>query len=175
MSEACVSPHRLAERLTGQPFPTLRLGHYGGAPVSVPELGARLVLYFYPGAVRSPEDGYQSPLRDSVQHRAFANRHVELVGLGYAIVGVSSQALDVQRRVIADTGVRHTLLSDPGLALAQTLSLPTFRLDQAQWYRRLVVVMEEDRIVAAFYPVTNTAGATSKAVAWIRGSGEQVA
>ena len=81
-------------------------------------------------SVRSPEDGYQSPLRDSVQHRAFANRRAELVGLGYAIVGVSSQALDVQRRVIADTGVRHMLLSDPDLVLAQTLGLPTFRLDQ---------------------------------------------
>jgi peroxiredoxin len=138
-------------------------------------LGARLVLYFYPGAVCSPEDGYQSPLRDSVQHRAFANRDAELVGLGYAIVGVSSQSLEVQRRVIADTGVRHTLLSDPDLVLAQTLGLPTFRLDQAEWYRRLVVVMEEDRIVAVFYPATNTPGAASQAVAWIRGSGEQVA
>ena len=93
-----------------------------------------------PYAVRSPEDRYQSPLRDSVQHLAFANCDAELVGLGYAIVGVSSQSLDVQRRAIADTGVRHTLLSDPDLVLAQALGLPTFRLDQAEWYRRLVVV-----------------------------------
>jgi peroxiredoxin len=121
---------RLAGKLLGLSFPTTRLGCYSGAPMGVSELGKLLVIYFYPGCLCSPEDGYWSPVRDTAQHGAFAYQSADLLASGYAPVGLSSQSVEVQRRVVADTGIRHTLLSDPELKLAQALGLPTFNMDQ---------------------------------------------
>jgi peroxiredoxin len=82
--------------------------------------------------------------------------------------------VEVQRRVVADTGIRHALLSDPELKLAQALGLPTFNMDQTDWYRRTVIVVEHGRIAWASYPVASASSA-SEAVAWISGLGEKVA
>jgi peroxiredoxin len=172
MAEPCTSAGAI-ERFLGAAVPTSRFKCYAGTPVAVPELGASLVLYLYPGSVCSPEDGYESPLRDSVQHRAFEDSRKGLGALGYSAVGLSSQSVDVQRRVAADTGVRHTLLSDPGLLLASALGLPTFNMDRDDWYCRFTVVIQGGRIAAAFYP-SSAARSAGEAIAWIRERGVQV-
>lgn len=130
-----------ASGLQGAVVPTARFGCYARTPVAVPELAlaVELGLYLYPGSVCSPEDGYESPLRDSVQHRSFADRREALGALGYSAVGLSSQSGDAQRRVVADTGMSHMLLSDPDLVLAGTLGLPTFNMDHADGYCRFSV------------------------------------
>lgn len=151
-----------------------RFGCYARTPVAISELAEKLVLYLYPGSVCSPEDGYESPLRDSVQHRSFADRREELGALGCSAVGLSSQSVDAQRRVVAATGVSHALLSDPDLVLAGALGLPTFNLDHADWYCRFTVMIHRGRIAAAFSP-TSAARSAGEAAAWIREQGEQVA
>lgn len=129
------------------------------------------MLDLYPGAICSPEDGYQSPSRDSVQHRSFADRRDELATLGYNAVGLSSQSVDAQRRVVADAGASHTLLSDPDLRLAGAPGLPTFNMDHSDWYCRLTVVVHRGRAAVAFYPIS-AARSAGEAVAWIREQGE---
>ncbi len=172
MAEPCsTSTAGQGGRLLDAVVPPVRFRCYARAPVALPELGKRLVLYLYPGAICSPEDGYQSPSRDSVQHRSFADRRDELERLGYNAVGLSSQSVDAQRRVVTDAGVSHTLLSDSDLELAGALGLPTFNMDKSDWYCRLTVMVHRGRVAGAFYPIS-AARSAGEAVAWIREQGE---
>jgi peroxiredoxin len=173
MAEPCsTSAASPIARLQDAAVPPTRFRCYARTPVAVPELGEKLVLYLYPGSICSPEDGYQSPSRDSLQHRSFADRRGELGRLRYNAVGLSSQSVDALRRVAADTGVSHPLLSDPDLQLARALGLPTFNMDHTDWYCRLTLVVDRGRVAAAFYP-TSAARSGGEAVAWIRKQEEQ--
>lgn len=144
-------------RLMNVAVPPARFLSYARTPVAIGELGAKLVLYLYPGSICSPEDGYQSPSRDSLQHRSFADRRDELTTLGYKAAGLSSQSVDAQRRVVADTGVSHTLLSDPALQLTGALGLPhstcitpTGIAVSRSWFT-------QGRVAAAFCPISASA------------------
>jgi len=86
MDELCTSsgvpaPGKWTDRLVQQQLPTARLGCYTAPAVALSELGERLVVYFYPGTVWSPEDGYDSPVLDVAQHRAFALHSADFLAL----------------------------------------------------------------------------------------------
>jgi peroxiredoxin len=157
--------------LIGQPLPPVRLGCYAGSPVDVRDLEGRLVIYFYPGCVCSPEDGYQSPALDAVQHRAFADRGAEFLAMDCRPIGISSQSVEGQRRAAADTKAGHILLSDHELQLARALGLPTFNVDNADWYRRVTLLLAEGSIAQAFSALGGAAQSAAQAIAWIRAEG----
>lgn len=167
---SALSPPELAGEPIGQELPSGRLGCYLGCPVNLSELGDRLVLYFYPGCLCSPEDGYRAPAVDAAQHRAFASRRVDFDGFGCVVVGVSSHSLDVQRRVAADTGLTHALLSDPDMCISQALGLPTFNVDNRDWYCRLTLLAIGGRIRHVLSPASGPASA-AQAIAWLRAQG----
>jgi peroxiredoxin len=149
----------------------MRLSCYTGSPVDVRDLEGWLVIYFYPGCVCSPEDGYQSPALDAAQHRAFADRDADFLAMDCRPIGISSQSVEGQRRAAADTKAGHILLSDPELQLAQALELPTFNVDNADWYRRVTLVIAEGAIAQAFAPLRAAAQSAVQAIAWIRAQG----
>jgi peroxiredoxin len=159
----------LIGRLIGQSLPPVRLGRYSGSPVDVRDLEG--VIYFYPGCICSPEDGYQSPALDAAQHRAFARRGADFLAMDCRPVGISSQSVEGQRRAAADTKASHILLSDPELQLARALRLPTFNLDNADWYCRVTLVIAEGNIAHAFFPVKGVAHSAAQAITWMRAQG----
>jgi peroxiredoxin len=158
--------------LIGQPLPPVRLGCYTGSPVDVGDLEGWLVIYFYPGCICSSEDGYQSPALDAAQHRAFADRGADFLAMDCRPIGISSQSVEGQRRAVADTKAGHLLLSDPELQLAQALGLPTFNVDNADWYRRVTLAIAEGSVAQAFSPLPGAAQSAAQAIAWIRAQGD---
>ena len=162
VDETLPAAGELADRLRGQPLPVLPLTSQAGSRIV---LQARLhaqVVYFFPGCPRSPEDGYDSPRCDVIQHRAFAACATELAALGCRAVGISSQGVELLR----EANVKHLLLSDPELQLARLLELPTFRADGIDWYRRQVLLLVEGHIAHAFRPSSARASATD-AIGWL--------
>ena len=59
------------------------------------------------------------------------------------------------------------LLSDPDLALAAVLGLPTFEADGMTLYRRLTLVADAGTIVKAFYPVFPPDRDAAEVLAWL--------
>jgi len=176
MAERCVSTAEVTsasrlDQLVGQALPAVRLAYFSGSFVDLRGLGGRLVIYFYPGCVCSPEDGYRSPVLDVAQHRAFAFRRADFLELACRPVGISSQSVQDQRLIAADTGARHLLLSDPDLQLARALGLPTFNVDKMDWYCRVLLVVREGIVARAFSPVSSAAGSAAQAITWMRGQG----
>jgi peroxiredoxin len=159
------------DELRGQPLPRVRLMSHTSRSVDPGEMGGEgpLAIYVYPGCVCSPEDDYQSPALDAMQHRVFAARGSEFLAMGCRLVGISSQSVEGQRRAAADTGATHMLLSDPGLRLARALGLATFNVDGADWYCRMTLVVVEGIVAETF--TARGAGGAAQAIAWLRAQG----
>jgi peroxiredoxin len=160
---------RLSDHIVGRALPVgVRLGCYLGSPIEVGELATCAVMYFYPGCLCSPEDGYDSPGLDAAQHRAFSEHRGEFRGVKYLPIGVSTQSVEGQRRAVADTEARHVLLSDPGVRLARALGLATFNVDDADWYCRLTLLVMDGTISQVFSAGSNPEHGVASVLAWIR-------
>jgi peroxiredoxin len=161
---------RVIDKLTGQAIPPrLLLASSQGEPVELGHFATRsAVIYMYPGSPSSPDGGEGSPMFDAAQHRAFGFHEPDMSALNLSVLGVSSQSPEIQRESAEATRVRHRLLSDPNLLLAQTFELPTFDDRGARWYRRLTMVIRRGRIDKVFYPVASPARNPAQVVAWAK-------
>jgi peroxiredoxin len=136
--------------LKGQLVPDVELESASGHPFDF-VAHARLLIYLYPGAggiIR----GDETPLLDAEQHRAFRDRFESMTACGFTVVGVSSQSLHKQRRVVAANKLLQELLSDPNFCLAEALSLPTRRLGSVRVYERLTLLVTAGWISHAIEP-----------------------
>jgi peroxiredoxin len=159
----------LAERLVGLAIPSLVLSSREAFPLNLRDFAAgfRLVIYMYPGTNSSPQDGQATALMDAIQHRACRDRQPDLEARGYYTIGISSQPENAQRRAIAENQLTHRLLSDPKLTLAHELKLPTFPLEGARWYRRLILLASQGHDEKAFFPVSSPARSADQVIAWM--------
>ena len=60
------------------------------------------------------------------------------------------------------------LLSDPNLWLKEVLRLPTFRIGNDEFYKRLTMIVEDGRIRKVFYPVFPPEENAQDVVHWIK-------
>ncbi len=67
--------------------------------------------------------------------------------------GVSSQSTANQQEAVQRLTLPFAMLSDPGLAVASALDLPTFTAAGQQLYTRLTLVVDDKRITHVFCPV----------------------
>lgn len=155
------------DRLTARALPPIALPSTSGEPVDLSSLD-RAVLYLYPGNRCSPEDGYDSPVVDAAQHCAFADHWPDFLALNCRVLGMSSQSLDQQSVVVAALGVGQPLLCDADARVGRSLGLPTFSVDQIDWYCRAALVIDDGAIVQAFYPLASAVRSPGQAVGWMR-------
>ena len=159
--------------LDGREVPSLTLDSTHGR-VGLAELTAgRLVLYVYPrtGVAGEPPlpgwDQIPGARGCTAQCRAFRDHATALAGLGARIAGLSAQAVEEQREFAARNGIPFPLVSDPGLVLARSLGVPTFTVGELRLYERVVLVVEQCRVVKAFYPVLAPEESAGEVVAWL--------
>jgi peroxiredoxin len=157
----------MLERLIDRVLPSIALPSTSGDPVDLSSVD-RAVLYLYPGNRCSPEDGYNSPVVDEAQHCAFADHWPDFLEFNCRVLGMSSQSLDQQSVVVSALGVGHPLLCDADARVARALGLPTFSVDQIDWYCRAALVVDDGVIVQAFYPLASAERSPGQAVAWMR-------
>ena len=160
--------------LAGRDVPSLTLDSTHGR-VDLAELAAgRLVLYVYPrtGVPGEPPppgwDEIPGARGCTAQCCAFRDESTALARLGARIAGLSAQGLKEQREFAERNGIPFPLLSDPQLALARSLSLPTFTAGDRTLYERVVLVAEAGRLIKAFHPVVAPEESATEVVAWVQ-------
>ncbi len=67
--------------------------------------------------------------------------------------GLSTQDTDYEREAVVRLHLPYALLSDHELALTRALRLPTMEVAGHTLIKRLAIVIDDDRITKAFYPV----------------------
>lgn len=150
-----------AEHLPGLALPELTLESTAGAGVDLSALPeGRTVLYAYPLTGRHDADipaGWSDiPGARGCTPEAcgFRDHHAELLAAGAsAVFGLSSQDSEYQREVVDRLRLPFAMLSDPGLRLAASLSLPTFEAGGRTLHRRLTLIVRDGVVEHVFYPV----------------------
>jgi peroxiredoxin len=166
-----------ADHLPGLELPSLRLESTLGAPLDLAEAARdRLVAYLYPRTGRPgvplPDgwDDIPGARGCTPQSCGYRDSLAEFERLGAAVVGISAQDPEEQHEFAEREHIPFPLLSDPGLALAAELGLPTFEAGGMTLYRRLTLIAEAGRLVKAFYPVFPPDRDAAAVLAWLAAS-----
>jgi peroxiredoxin len=166
------APEQL-EALVGRELPRLELDSTTGR-VDLYELARqRLVLFIYPHATGLPEppvpdwDRIPGARGCTAQSCGFRDHYHRLRGLGAEVAGLSVQTVSEQREFAARIGLLYRLISDPDLALAAALGLPSFTASRRTFYRRLALVAESGVIVEVFDPTAAPGENAAEIVAWL--------
>jgi peroxiredoxin len=165
-----------ASHLTGRRLPSLQLAATDGSKIDLSALKGRTVVYIYPRTGRpgvEPPDGWDAipgARGCTPQSCSFRDHFAELRALGVAhLFGLSTQDTDYQREAGERLHLPFSLLSDARLALASDLGLPTFRIGDMTLLKRMVLVIEDGKIVKSFYPVFPPDKSAGEVVAWLHG------
>ncbi|MFE0046980.1 MerR family DNA-binding transcriptional regulator [Streptomyces albireticuli] len=169
-----------ADHLPGLALPPLELTATDGSTVRLDRLGpGRTVIYLYPLTGRPdvdlPEgwDAIPGARGCTPEACGFRDHHQELLEAGAErVFGLSSQDSAYQGEVVSRLGLPFSMLSDPGLELAEVLGVPTFSaVDGVELFRRLTMVVRGGRIEHVFYPVFPPDAHAGQVVEWLRGCG----
>jgi peroxiredoxin len=166
-----------ADHLPGAAMPSLVLRDTSGAEVALDRLGpGRTVVYLYPLSGRPGvdlPDGWDAiPGARGCTPEAcgFRDHHADLRAAGaHAVYGLSSQSTDYQAGLAARLGLPFSILSDPDLALAEALDLPTFEAEGERLFSRLTLIVTDGRIEHAFYPIFPPDQHAAEVLEWLRG------
>src|SRR3954447_3116831 len=115
-------------------LPSVVLPSTSGEPVDLSSLPGRTILYCYPRTGRPGEDlpeGWDEipgARGCTPQSCAFRDHHAEIAALGAKVIGLSAQTTAYQAEVAERLGLPYPLASDPVLAVADALGLPTFEV-----------------------------------------------
>jgi peroxiredoxin len=163
-----------ADHLEGATVPSLFLPATSGDQIDLATVAdGTLVLYCYPRTGRPGEplppgwDSIPGARGCTPQSCGFRDHFAELDALGASVLGLSAQSLADQIEFAQRVSLPYPVLSDPGLALAQALRLPTFEAAGMRLYRRLTLIARRGGIVKAFYPVFPPDRNAADVLAWL--------
>lgn len=166
-----------AAHLPGMALPELALPASDGRTVQLDKLGpARTVIYLYPltgqPGVDLPEgwDSIPGARGCSTEACDFRDHYADLQAAGVAeVFGLSSQSPDYQAEVVERLRLPFAMLSDPQLALADALGLPTFAAPgHRRLYSRLTLVVRNGTIEHVFYPIFPPNTHAQQVLDWLR-------
>jgi len=168
-----------ADHLAGLAVPDLSLASTDGTTVSIRRLGAgRTIIYVYPltgrPGVNLPAGWDEIPGARGCTPEAcgFRDHHRELLDAGAsAIYGLSSQDTAYQREFVERMELPFPILSDPELALADAVGLPTFEAAGQQLYKRITLVIRDGAIEHVFYPIFPQNEHAGEVLGWLRSRG----
>ncbi|MFJ3805947.1 MerR family transcriptional regulator [Streptomyces sp. NPDC090073] len=165
-----------ADHLPGTKAPAIALTDTAGRGVRLDELGPRrTVIYVYPltgrPGVDLPEGWNSIPGARGCTTEAcdFRDHFQDLLEAGAGrVYGLSSQDTGYQNEVVDRLRLPFGMLSDPDFALAGALGLPTFEASGTRLYRRLTLVLRDDRIEHVFHPVFPPNEHAGQVLDWLR-------
>jgi peroxiredoxin len=128
------------------------------------------VLFTYPATARpNPHprgwDAIPGTAGCTLENRLFRDRWPEFTAAGAAVHGISTQRPEEQAAFAQAEKVPFPLLSDVDLQFAAALRLPTIRIGQQPRLKRLIAVVDADRVVRhAIFPVVDIPAALDDAL-----------
>jgi peroxiredoxin len=155
-------------------MPSVALRSTAGDFVDLSTLTGTTVVYCYPLTGRPDQD--LPPGWDDIpgargctpQSCAYRESLAEFGALAATVLGISAQTPAEQAEFAERERIPFPLLADPGLRLAGALRLPTFEVGGMTLYRRLTLVVEDGRVVRAFYPVFPPDRDATEVLGWLR-------
>ncbi|MGK5627478.1 MerR family transcriptional regulator [Streptomyces sp. URMC 123] len=165
-----------AAHLPGRTLPALSFTGTDGSAIRLDAVSeGRWVLFLYPltgdPAADIPEGWNEIPGARGCSQEAcnFRDNLDALRAEGVdRVLALSSDRADYQQALVDRLHLPYPMLSDPGLTLADALTLPTFEADGQTLYRRLTLVLRGATIEHVFYPVFPPDTHADEVARWFR-------
>jgi peroxiredoxin len=163
-----------ANHLAGLFLPDIELCATNGEIVSLNKLMGKYVIYIYPMTgqpnIALPQgwDSIPGARGCTPQSCSFRDHADELAKLNTKTFGLSTQTTEYQLEARNRLHLPFELLSDASLALKKSLGLPTFYVGNFELYKRLTMVIENNRIIKTFYPVFPPDKNVDDVIEWLK-------
>jgi peroxiredoxin len=148
-----------ADHLLGMTLPSIVLKSTDDTLVDLARLEGYWVIYIYPmtgkPGVPLPDgwDKIPGARGCTPQSCSFRDHHAELKRLNAGVYGLSAQDSEYQREARDRLHLPLQLLCDSDLRLKEALELPAFSVNDMPLFKRLTLIVKDNRIVKVFYPV----------------------
>jgi peroxiredoxin len=158
----------------GLTLPSVALPATDGGIIDIAALPGRSLVMIYPWTGRpghpNPPDWDLIPGAhgSTPELEGFRDRHADFLGLGIRLFGMSRQATDYQRELMARLALPFSILSDADGRFAWALHLPIFRTGGETYLKRLTLAVKDGRIERVFYPVADPEGHASEVLLWLK-------
>lgn len=165
-----------ADHLPGLTLPGLTLRASDGGDIRLAAVASgRWLLYIYPMTGRPgvdvPKGWDEIPGARGCSQEAcgFRDNDAELRCAGVQqVFGLSTDSTDYQRELADRLHLPYAMLSDPDLALAGELGLPTFEAVGRRLYKRLTMVVRGSVIEHVFHPIFPPDTHAAQVLSWLR-------
>jgi peroxiredoxin len=164
-----------AAHLPGTRLPELPLPATDGADVALRARSGRTVVYAYPWTGRPGEpllvedwDLIPGARGCTPETCGFRDHHGELAAAGASVFGLSTQATEYQRELVARLSLPFSILSDAGLTLTRALDLPTFEAGGRTLLKRMTLLTRDGVVERVWYPVFPPDRHAEEVLGWLR-------
>ena len=163
-----------ASHLVGLNLPSIQLNSTDGISVNLNNFTGWGVIYFYPMTgqpdVSLPEgwDNIPGARGCTPQSCSFRDHFDELAVLNVKVYGLSTQTSAYQLEAKTRLHLPFALISDSQLQLKSALTLPTFEVGKLELYKRLTMIINNNKIVKVFYPVFPPDKNAKDVIAWLK-------
>ena len=141
-------------------IPALSLPNQDGNMLKLNRLDTfRLIIYCYPmtGNPKKPlpEKWNDIPGAKGCTSQActFRDNYEKFINLNAIPIGISTQTIDEIYEMTNRLLIPYDVLSDSNLKLVKILKLPTFKIDDKIFIKRLTLIVEKSLIKHIFYPI----------------------
>jgi peroxiredoxin len=158
----------------GVALPRVSLAATTGGEVCLAETPGISVLIVYPwtgrpGHPNPPNwDDIEGAHGSTPELEGFRDLAPDFAALDIALFGLSRQATDWQREMVARLSLPFPILSDAEGRFASALSLPSFATGGGIYLKRLTLILSSGAIEASFFPVPDPASHAGEVLRWIR-------
>ncbi len=158
----------------GVALPRVSLAATTGGEVCLAETPGISVLIVYPwtgrpGHPNPPNwDDIEGAHGSTPELEGFRDLAPDFAALDIALFGLSRQATDWQREMVARLSLPFPILSDAEGRFASALSLPSFATGGGIYLKKLTLILSSGAIEASFFPVPDPASHAGEVLRWIR-------
>ena len=134
----------------------------------------KLIIYCYPmtGHPKKPlPRGWNSipgATGCTLQTCSFRDQYDELIKLNALPIGLSTQSIADIKEMTLRLNIPYDIVSDINLELVKKIDLPTFKIDNKIYIKRLTLIVEQSKIKCVFFPIFSPQNNIFDVLKWLK-------
>ncbi len=155
------SEHESVEQyLKNKTIPSISLPNQQGSLLRLDRVDTfRIILFFFPMTGRPdrplPNNWNNIPDAKGSTKQAclFRDNYDNIITLNAVPIGICSQTVDDNKEMTNRLKVPYDILSDERFELKTSLKLPVFSIENKDYFKHLILIIEKKIIKKVFYPI----------------------
>ena len=134
----------------------------------------RLVIYFY-SLTGHPDKQLPNNWNNipgakgcTLENCKFRDNYENLIQLNAIPIGISTQTVEDIKEMSQRLGIQYDILSDSNLLCIKKLKLPTFKVDNKTFIKRLTIIVEKNTINKVYYPIVSINKHVDSIIKWLK-------